>query len=275
MIVLKRKHVVTRFAFSLTELVVVLGLLAVLLAILVPVLSRARGSGQSVQCASNLRQIGISFVSYAGDYDGYVPRDHTPPPWAEDRPSWVVLVGPYLEPTNVERWQEALQDNGLATLLAAEQDVLTCAAHPLAGRVPGGYVVNAFQVESSPDWQPAGPTKLARIRRPSDVLWFVEAADAFGEDSESRSPHNFVFHLEYRDAYSPSHLPDGVADRWTDDRHDATANVMKFDGSVNEVHRGSFSEMTMQARSLEGSILDDGVRDRADGLEIPPAGRTR
>src|SRR5207247_2440437 len=60
-------------AFTLTELLVVVGIVAVLIALLLPALSKARASGQSVSCLSNLRQIMMAFHLYAGDNKQRLP----------------------------------------------------------------------------------------------------------------------------------------------------------------------------------------------------------
>lgn len=65
-------------AFTLIELLVVVGIIAVLIAILLPVLSKARRQAQLTACMSNLRQLGIGFLSYANDHRGWFPAPATP-----------------------------------------------------------------------------------------------------------------------------------------------------------------------------------------------------
>ena len=60
-------------AFTLVELLVVLGIIAVLLAIILPVMSRARAAARSVTCLSNLRQINIAFHLFAQRNHGLLP----------------------------------------------------------------------------------------------------------------------------------------------------------------------------------------------------------
>src|SRR4051812_2475020 len=62
-----------RRAFTLVELLVVIGIIALLISILMPALSRARQQAMTVQCLSNLRQIGMSVFSYTNDSKGWYP----------------------------------------------------------------------------------------------------------------------------------------------------------------------------------------------------------
>ena len=62
-----------RSGFTLVELLVVIGIIALLIAILLPTLSKARESARRTECASNLRQVGIAVRFYALDSRDQVP----------------------------------------------------------------------------------------------------------------------------------------------------------------------------------------------------------
>ena len=67
-------HSPKRQAFTLIELMVVIGIIALLISILLPSLSAAREAANKTKCANNLRQIGNAFTAYANDNKGSYPR---------------------------------------------------------------------------------------------------------------------------------------------------------------------------------------------------------
>jgi len=60
-------------AFTLVELLVVIGIIALLISILLPALGRAREAANTTQCLSNLRQVGIYLNLYANEHRGFLP----------------------------------------------------------------------------------------------------------------------------------------------------------------------------------------------------------
>jgi prepilin-type N-terminal cleavage/methylation domain-containing protein len=72
-----------RRAFTLVELLVVIGIIAVLVSILLPTLAAARGKAQIVQCQSNVRQLVIAAMMFANDHKGYIPTS-SDNVWAQD-----------------------------------------------------------------------------------------------------------------------------------------------------------------------------------------------
>lgn len=59
--------------FTLVELLVVVGIIAILISILLPSLTAAKRSGNTIKCLSNLRQVGQAFAMYAQEYKGVYP----------------------------------------------------------------------------------------------------------------------------------------------------------------------------------------------------------
>src|SRR4051794_12804812 len=62
-----------RDAFTLMELLVVIGIIGILASLLMPALSQAKQKANRVKCLNHMRQLGLAVTMYAGENDGQFP----------------------------------------------------------------------------------------------------------------------------------------------------------------------------------------------------------
>ena len=86
--------------FTLVELLVVIGIIAVLIGILMPALSSARESSMAVQSLSNLRQLGLGLTNYVNENKGAYPM-HSSLGTVVPRTRWADYIFPYMKNTEI------------------------------------------------------------------------------------------------------------------------------------------------------------------------------
>jgi len=96
--------------FTLVELLIVIGIIALLIAILLPVFAKVRRQAQDLTCVCNLRQIGAALVSYSVDNHGYLPAAKAMLPNNLLLP-WQVALFNYLSKPLVPETQLTLTNN--------------------------------------------------------------------------------------------------------------------------------------------------------------------
>jgi prepilin-type N-terminal cleavage/methylation domain-containing protein/prepilin-type processing-associated H-X9-DG protein len=129
-------------AFTLVELLVVIGIIAVLISVLLPALNSAKKKAQAVQCSNDVRQIFLSCQMFAQDNGGHLPRPHTVPENSNNIAATKVCAWLHVDGTNAAGFAD-LRDNAGALLKylgggeAGRKEVLYCAGD--SGEKVGGW----------------------------------------------------------------------------------------------------------------------------------------
>ena len=217
----------SRKAFTLVELLVVIGIVAVLLSILLPALGQARRQAQAVACRSSVRQICQSVFAYVAENRGVLPNPYNSVarPWSG---SAIQVGGP-----GRYDWQVGTLWPYVAARPDVRQRIFNCPSdlqeprHPRDGNfVPDLLDPRNFSYNFNPKmWRSPDarghsiPLLLTQVRQPEHKLMMLEEEDPMG-------PGGTI------SASVPDVTPGSAVACFLTTRHSRLANVGFFDGHV-------------------------------------------
>jgi len=240
-----------RRGFTLVELLVVIGIIAVLIAILLPALSKARAAANRVVCLSNVKQLYGGFLLYTSDSKGYFPTCA----FATDGASYMQMNDDWI-------WWEAnrnLDDSAIAKYLSVGGEqfkkLLRCPADNFDGRktspgiAPGQgpyrYSYNMNSVFASNDIDLSARTKIWQWRAPSRKILLTETLEKYSTEPA----WDYAAPLTRRHGVAKCLAPSGVIG--IDGLMGANVSAVFLDGhaeSVNEDFTNNLLQFQMDAQ---------------------------
>ncbi|MFO0946411.1 MAG: DUF1559 domain-containing protein [Planctomycetota bacterium] len=253
-----------RLGFTLIELLVVIAIIGLLVALLLPAIQSARSAAQRLQCAGNLRQIGVAIHNYV-DARGVFPLTMTDHQGASDRigktgmVSWRAQILPYLERSDV---YEQINFDVLMGDAQARTGVIN-ADHPnatAAATIIAMYLCPADGFDGETIMGTANP---ANSNYAGNAGWPPQATGVWGErpvTQQNLGKYNGIFSLA-----SPNVLTGArERSRWHPDR-----GIMPKDVRDGLSHTAAVAETLIARRTDYRNETDERLLTYCGGSLIP------
>lgn len=188
-----------RRAFTLVELLVVVAVIAILLGILLPALSRSREAARSAICLSNLRQAATICRAYANEHDGFGPAIGQP---YLELPNWALVV--QLETSRGGTTAASLYDPNSVLVCPTTQATLPQAMTRTYAMNATGHAGAAGDAGNFDN--PAAPAHIHfdRVRRPSETAMLFDSAISQPPQGNAPPPSRTASVADFRNA---AHIP--------------------------------------------------------------------